>query len=128
MPPRTAHVAAGVSGLGEFADQIKAGKMRALAVSSPAASDGIPSLKESGINVELGNWRGIFAAPGITREQRDALVNLVKAATETPAWKASLQKFDWVPAYLPGDECRKFVDDETTRVREVLTSLGVKKN
>ena len=122
------HVTAGVSGLGEFIEHIKSGKMRAMAVSSPKGSDGIPSLKEGGIDVELGNWRGIFAAPGISREQRDSLIKLVKAATDTPAWKASLQKFDWVPAYLPGDEYRRFIDDETTRVRDVLTSLGVKKN
>ena len=86
------------------------------------------SLKEGGINVELGNWRGIFGAPGITPAQRDALVKIVRAATETPAWKASVEKFDWVPAFLPGDEYRKFVHEETTRVREILTSLGVKKN
>ena len=48
--------------------------MRALAVSAPAKIDGIPSLKEQGIDVVLGNWRGIFGAPGITPAQRDALV------------------------------------------------------
>ena len=40
------HVTAGVSGLGEFQEQIKAGKMRALAVSSPKKIEGIASLKE----------------------------------------------------------------------------------
>ena len=35
------HVTAGVSGLGEFAEQIKSGKMRALAQSSPKKLDGI---------------------------------------------------------------------------------------
>ncbi len=49
------HVTAGVSGLSEFAQHIKSGKMRALAVSSPKALDGIASLKEQGIDVELAN-------------------------------------------------------------------------
>src|SRR5574341_1677398 len=75
------HVTAGVSGVGEFAEQIKGGRMRALAVSSPSRQEGIPTLKEQGIDVELANWRGIFGAPAITRQQRDALVKLVKAAT-----------------------------------------------
>jgi putative tricarboxylic transport membrane protein len=122
------HVTAGVSGLSEYAEQIKAGKMRGLAVSSPAGSDGIKSLKEQGINVELGNWRGIFGAPGISPAQRDTLVKIVKAATETPVWKAAVEKNDWVPAFLAGDDYRKFIDEETTRVREILTSLGVKKS
>ena len=89
------HVTAGVSGLGEFAEQIKAGKMRALAQSAPKKIDGIPSLKEQKINVELGNWRGIFAGPGLTPQQRDALVKLVRTATETPAWKQTLEKLGW---------------------------------
>ena len=89
------HVTAGVSGLGEFAEQIKAGRMRALAVSSPAAIDNIPTLKDQGIDVVLGNWRGVFAAPSISPAQRDALVAAVKTATDSPAWKESLTKFGW---------------------------------
>jgi putative tricarboxylic transport membrane protein len=121
------HVTAGVSGIGEFLDHIKAGKMRALAVSSPAASDGIPSLKEQGIDVELGNWRGIFGAPGITAQQRATLIEMVKKATATPTWAATVEKLGWVPAYLAGDDYSKFIDDETRRVREILTSLGIGK-
>ena len=68
------HVTAGVSGLSEFAQHIKSGKMRALAVSSPKAIEGIPSLKEQGVDVELANWRGVFGAPGITKAQRDELI------------------------------------------------------
>ena len=38
----------------------------ALAVSAPTRVDGIPTLKEQGVDVVLGNWRGIWGAPGIT--------------------------------------------------------------
>jgi len=121
------HVTAGVSGIGEFAEQIKAGKMRALAQSSPQKLEGIPSLKEQGINVELGNWRGIFAASGITPAQRDALVKLVRSATETPAWKSTLQKLGWEPWFLAGDDYKKFLDQDTKRVAAIIESLGLKK-
>jgi putative tricarboxylic transport membrane protein len=121
------HVTAGVSGVGEFAEHIKAGKMRALAVSAPASSDGIPSLKEQGIDVELGNWRGVFGAPGISAQQRDALVNLVRAATETPAWKASAEKLGWTQVFLAGDDYRKFLEEDTRRVTQIIESLGLKK-
>ena len=121
------HVTAGVSGIGEFAEQVKAGKMRALAQSSPGKLDGIPSLKEQGIDVELGNWRGIFGAPGITPQQRDALVKLVKDATETPAWKATLEKLGWTPVFLGGDDYRKFIDEDIKRVGAIIESLGLKK-
>jgi len=121
------HVTAGVSGIGEFAEQIKAGKMRALAQSAPNKVEGIPSLKEQKINVELGNWRGIFGAPGITPQQRDALVKLAKSATETPAWKATLEKLGWEPWFLGGEEYKKFLEEDTKRVAAIIESLGLKK-
>jgi putative tricarboxylic transport membrane protein len=121
------HVTVGVSGIGEFAEQVKAGKMRALAQSSPAKLEGIASLKEQGIDVELGNWRGIFGAPGITPQQRDALVKLIKDATETPAWKATLEKLGWTPVFLGGDDYAKFIEEDTKRVAAIIDSLGLKK-
>jgi putative tricarboxylic transport membrane protein len=121
------HVTAGVSGVGEFAEQVKAGKMRALGVSSPKKFEGIASFKEQGINVELGNWRGIFGAPALTAQQRDNLVKLVKTATETPAWKGTLEKMGWAPEYLGGEEYKKFLDEDTKRVSAIIESLGLKK-
>jgi putative tricarboxylic transport membrane protein len=121
------HVTAGVSGVGEFAEQVKAGKMRALAVSAPAKFEGIASLKEQGVNVELGNWRGVFGAPAINAQQREALVKLVQAATETPSWKATVEKLGWTPVFLGGDEYKKFLDEDTKRVAQIIESLGIKK-
>jgi putative tricarboxylic transport membrane protein len=121
------HVSAGISGVGEFIEQIKGGKMRALAVSAPAKFEGIASLKEQGIDVELGNWRGIFGAPGLTPQQRDALVKLVKDATETPAWKATLEKQGWTPVFLGGEDYRKFIAEDEKRVGAIIDSLGIKK-
>ncbi|MGB3428934.1 MAG: tripartite tricarboxylate transporter substrate-binding protein [Burkholderiaceae bacterium] len=121
------HVTAGVAGLGEFAEQIKAGRMRGLAVSGPSAEEGIKSLKEQGIDVVLGNWRGIFGAPGITPAQRDQLVKLVQAATETPAWKETLNKMGWTPWFLAGDQFKTFLEEDIRRVTAIMESLGLKK-
>lgn len=121
------HVAAGVSGIGEFAEQVRAGRMRALAVSSPRGSDGVASLKEQGVDVELGNWRGVFAGPGLSPAQRDALVAAVRGATESPVWKESLQKFGWEPAFVGGEDYRKFVVAEVARIGAIVESLGLRK-
>ena len=121
------HVTAGVSGVGEFAEQIKGGRMRALGVSAPEAVDGIPALKAQGIDVELGNWRGIFAAPGISTAQRDALVKLVQDATETPAWKETLAKLGWTGVFLGGDQYAKFLEEDTRRIAGIIDSLGIKR-
>ena len=121
------HVSAGVSGLGEFSEQIKAGRMRALGVSSPERLEGVPTLREQGIDVVLGNWRGIFGAPGITPAQRDALVAAVRTATESPAWKESLTKYGWEPWFLGGDDYKRFIDEDVKRVGAILESLGLRK-
>jgi putative tricarboxylic transport membrane protein len=121
------HVTAGVSGVGEFLEHIKAGKMRALAQSAPKKIEGIPSLKEQKINVELGNWRGVFGAPGLNKQQRDNLVNLVKKATETPAWKQTLEKLGWEPWFLGGDDYAKFLKQDEQRIAGIIESIGLKK-
>jgi len=120
------HVTAGVSGVGEFSEQIKGGRMRALAVSSPAKFEGFPSLKEQSIDIELANWRGVFGAPGITAPQRDALIKLVRGATESASWKTTLEKLGWAPIFLSGDAYSKFVDEDTKRIAGIIDSLGIK--
>ncbi len=86
-------VAAGISGYGEFAEQIKAGKLRVIAISSDKRQEGIdaPTLKEEGIDVELFNWRGVFAPPGVNDNQRKAMVALMEKMTATPQWAECLQ-------------------------------------
>ena len=120
------HVTAGVSGVGEFAEQIKGGRMRALAVSSASRIEGFQTLKEQGMDVELANWRGIFGAPGITTAQRDALIKIVQGATESAAWKTTLEKLGWSPIFLSGDAYKKFIDEDTKRVASIIDSLGIK--
>jgi putative tricarboxylic transport membrane protein len=120
------HVTAGVSGVGEFAEQIKGGRMRGLAVSSPARIDGVATLKEQGLDVELANWRGVFGAPGVTTAQRDALIKLTRAATESASWKTTLKKLGWSPIFLAGDAYKKFIDDDTKRIAGIIDSLGIK--
>ena len=121
------HVTAGISGLSEFAQHIKSGKMRALAVSSPKAMEGIPSLKEQGINVELANWRGIFAAPGITKAQRDDLIAAVEKATKSHEWHESLKKNDWEAYWLAGDAYGQYIEQENKRLGDILAALSLGK-
>jgi putative tricarboxylic transport membrane protein len=121
------HVVAGMSGLGEFQEHIKSGKMRALAVSSPTAMEGIPSLKEQNIDVVFGNWRGIWGAPGITPQQREQLIAMVQKATESADWKSMLQKMNWTPAYMSGAEFEKFVNNESQQLGQLVDSLGLRK-
>ena len=120
-------MAAGISGLSEFVQHVKSGKMRALAVSSPKAIEGIPSLKEQGVDVELANWRGIWGAPGITKAQRDELVAAVDKAVKSPAWQETLKRQDWGDYWLAGDAYGKYVEEENKRLGDILGALSLGK-
>lgn len=121
------HVAAGISGWGEFSEQVKAGKLRALGISADARQAGvdIPTLKEQGIDVELFNWRGVFAPPGVTPAQHGAMVALIDAMTKSDAWKAECAKRDWTSIPLLGEAYAKYVESETVRIEAILKDLGL---
>ena len=121
------NVTIGGSGYSEFAEYISTGKMRPLAVTAEARLKGIdvPTLKEQGINVVIGNWRGVYGAPGITPEQRKALTERVVKASKSPAWAEALAKNNWTPALLTGPAFDKFVDDEFASLRAVMAKSGM---
>jgi putative tricarboxylic transport membrane protein len=121
------NVTIGGSGYSEFAEYINAGKMKAIGVTSGTRLKGIkvPTLKEQGINVEIGNWRGVYGAPGTTPAQRKALTDMVLAALKTKSWAESLEKNNWTPAVMSGPAFEKFVDDEFASLRATMVKSGM---
>ena len=121
------NVTVGGSGFSEFAEYISTGKMKPIGVTSGQRLKGVdvPTLKEQGINVEIGNWRGVYGAPGITKPQRDALVAMLEKATKSKAWAEALQKNDWTPAWLASDAFGEFVDQEFASLRATMVKSGM---
>ena len=119
------HVAAGISGYGEFAAHIASGRLRALAISSPSRLPGVevPTIRESGLDVEMSNWRGLLAPAGIGDADRTALTALVRAAVQTGEWRQILSSREWNDQYLEGAAFAAFLADETTRYRGVVARL-----
>ena len=122
-------VTAGISGYGEYEGQIKAGKLRAIGVTSPKRLPGadVPTFREQGVDLVLTNWRSVMAAPGITDAQKKALADLVDKLAKSKTWDNILKQKGWDAAYLPGDAFVKFLGDEQTRVGNVLKSVGLVK-
>ena len=120
-------VAVGIAGVGEFADEVKAGRLRALAVSGSdrIADIDAPTLTEAGLGLELRNWRGVVAPPGLSDEARERLVALVDELVVSDAWRDHLARNEWDDAYLSGDEFGTFLESEQTRVESVLEELGL---
>ena len=125
-------VSAGVSGVGEWLDQIESGELRALAVSGlrrrgwrrhaggqrrgRAGAAIAPTLQEQGIDVELANWRGLVAPPDISEEGRQCLIALVEQMVACEAWAQTREQYGWQDFAMSGDEFGAFLDSERERV------------
>jgi putative tricarboxylic transport membrane protein len=120
-------VSCGVSGWGEFSEQVKAGKLRALAISADKRQPGldVPTIKEAGFDVELYNWRGVFAPPGIKDSDKKALIELVTKMRDSAPWQEQLKTREWTDVFLAGDAYGKYLEAEITRIEAILKDLGL---
>jgi putative tricarboxylic transport membrane protein len=116
----------GVTGVSEVLEHIKAGKMRALAVTGAQRVPGVdaPTLKEAGLDAEMVNWRGLVAPPGLSADDEKKLTEFVQKVAASDGWKQALQRNQWTPALLTGAQYRSFVRAESERVGKIMTELG----
>jgi putative tricarboxylic transport membrane protein len=117
----------GVTGVGETKDQIEAGAIRPLAVTSTAPVEGldVKTLKEQGIDLEFTNWRGWVAPPELSQEDKQTLIDLATKMHDSQQWKDALVKNGWTDAFVVGDEYAAFLKSEDQRVADVLNQLGL---
>ena len=118
----------GVSGYQDFADQIESGTMRAIGISSAeriSAAPDIPTLIEQNIPVETSNWRGFLAPPGITDEEKAALVEILTEMEQSEEWKKAVDRNGWFGTYMAGQELDDFIAEESVRSRELVEELGL---
>ncbi|RJF73075.1 tripartite tricarboxylate transporter substrate binding protein [Deinococcus cavernae] len=122
-------VAGAVAGYGEFEAQVKAGKLRVIGISSPKRQAGIdaPTFREQGYKVELSNWRGIVAAPGIKAADRAKLVEALDKMHESKEWQDTLKTRGWTDLYLSGPKYSLFLKTEAARAKGILQEIGLAK-
>ncbi|MFP7364631.1 tripartite tricarboxylate transporter substrate-binding protein [Corynebacterium callunae] len=118
---------AGISGYNEVKDQIEAGTLRALAISSETRLEGdnVPTFIEQGVDVSMSNWRGFVAPPGISEEAKQELMDIVAELHAQPAWQEAVQRNSWVDTYQVGAEFEQFIGEEVTTARQIVKELGL---
>jgi putative tricarboxylic transport membrane protein len=122
-------VTAGISSYGEFEGQVKAGTLRLLAVSSNERLEGVdaPTLKESGLDVVIENWRMVAAAPGLSAEQVAAVSADVEKLAKSKGWQDTLKTKGWMDTYLAGDEFKAQLDKDIEATAAILKDIGLVK-
>lgn len=116
------------SGIGEMIPQLQAGTVRALTVTSATRRGGplkdVPTAKELGINTTYEVWRGIFGAPGMSKDAQAWWAKTLKTMAGTKTWKESLEKLQWVDAYADAKEFASFLKDDEKSYRNLMVTLG----
>ncbi|MBB3603531.1 putative tricarboxylic transport membrane protein [Mycolicibacterium sp. BK556] len=120
-------ITVGTSSPGELIDQIEAGQLRVLAVSSEKRVQGVdaPTLKEAGIDLTFANWRGVLAPPGISDTAKQQMVKVLEELHGTAQWRDALAKNGWTDAFVTGPAFDQFLTDQDNRVSSTLTELGL---
>ena len=115
--------------LGSSIEQIKAGKMRALAVTTATRSEAlpdVPSVSESVPGYETSGWNGIGAPAGTPREIIDKLSTEIRAALADPTIKTRMAELGATPMVLAPDEFGRFIADETEKLGKAIKFADIK--
>ena len=111
-------VAFAATGVGEVAEQAKAGDVKILAVTSADPVEGVdaPTLKSLGVDMEFTNWRGIVGPPGCPTPKQE-YVDLLTKMHDSEQWTKTLADQGWTDAFQTGDEFKAFLTRRTTASR-----------
>jgi tripartite-type tricarboxylate transporter receptor subunit TctC len=83
--------------------------------------DTIPTMKEAtGVDMSYMMLRGIFGAPGITKEQHDYYVGVMKKVTETPEWQKYISDMGLKGAFLTGPDFVKWLEEKEKITKELM--------
>jgi len=108
---------------------IKSGRLRVMANTGSKRADllpDVPTLKESGVDVDTIVWYSIVAPAATPRPIVDKLAGVLKKIPHTPEMKMHLANLGAEPVGGTPEELNKFLRDETAQWAEVVKAAGIK--
>jgi len=130
------HIDSTVNNPIEAVAQWRAGQLRALCVfdeqrmpykakiTDTMSWGDVPTCKEAGVPTTYTMLRGIFMPPGVTKEQTEFYVNLLKKVRETPEWKDYMEKGAFNQTSMEGDKYFQWLGAAEQQHRELMKSAG----
>jgi tripartite-type tricarboxylate transporter receptor subunit TctC len=115
--------------VGNAQAHVKAGKLRALGVTSPkrlAAFPDVPAIGETLPGYESSAWFGLFAPGRMNPELAKRLSDAARVAIQSPEVKRRIESEGAIPAGNSPQEFAKFVESEIVRWRTVVQYSGAK--
>jgi len=130
------HVDSTVNNPAEAVAQWRAGKLRALCVfdaqrmpykakiTDTQAWGDVPTCKESGVPTEYTMLRGIFMPAGVTKDQTDYYLAVLKKVRETPEWKDYMEKGAFNQTSMDGEKFTTWLGSAEQLHRELMKDAG----
>jgi putative tricarboxylic transport membrane protein len=119
-----------VTSVSSLVPHAAAGRLRGIAVSSSKRLAGpvanIPTWSELGYP-SSGSWKGIVAPPGITPAQVEFWEQVAHKAAQSPEMIQYAEKNQWLVEFKNSQETRKWMEEESARLKDVLAALGLLK-
>lgn len=116
------------TGFGEAIELARQGEVKILCVTSEArlpAMDSVPTCDEAGSKgTSFVNWRGFFAAPGVSAEKKAAYIAALKAMYDTPEWATVRDRNGWVDIFNADADFVKFLEGQEEQIGGLMRELG----
>ncbi|MET3600818.1 tripartite tricarboxylate transporter substrate binding protein [Martelella mangrovi] len=114
----------------EVSSFVQAGQLRMLGVMADErvkAFPDVPTLKEEGIDLSIGTWRGIVLPNDVPEDIQQALQAATKQAADDPAFQDQLQKMNLNFAYLDAADFQAKIEHDNAFFGELMSELGMAK-
>jgi tripartite-type tricarboxylate transporter receptor subunit TctC len=115
------------TGPSTIVQQVKAGKLRALATwgdqRHPALPD-VPTLKELGYEAQFSQWTGLFAPAGTPEAVIAKLREAARAVVDDAAFRAAMAKVETPVQYIDAPAFRTFWDADAQKLAGVVRHIG----
>lgn len=122
-------VAMAFDGMGTAGPNVKAGKLRALAVTTAKRSEllpEVPTLQESGVNINVTTWYALWGIKGTPQPVVDRMYKSMAQALQLPEIKKVWASLGATAGGQPPAEFGKFVRQEIETWGKVVKASGAK--
>ncbi|HLO12919.1 MAG TPA: tripartite tricarboxylate transporter substrate binding protein [Pseudoneobacillus sp.] len=124
------HIEAVTVSPGEVASQVENGKLKILGVMSADRLEkyqDVPTLKENGIDLEIGTWRGLAVPKDTPQDVVDVLKETAQKVTEEQSFQDVLSNMNLGLSYADNEEFQNQINKEDESFKAIIDKLGLKK-